>query len=627
MAPAPSLDVVPEGLYCSGMTTPPPLEDPTPGRGLFAGSRWTLLAMVLAGLDLSIHLTRNWVAFDEGAMGLAAQLVRSGKWPHADFTDVYSGGLALLDAGSFSLFGDHLVALRIPLWIASILWVGLLASCFRRFLPAPAAAGLALVGYLWGPPLYTAAMPSWYLLFFATGVCWALLRWNETEDPRWWGVAGLCIGLALAFKINALFILAGAGCVLLTDERHRGGPLAAILVLLGVGGACLVVAHGWPLPDAATLAVPLLALAAVTVRHEGRARAGAPAEFTRTLLPGGWLALGIAVIVVPWVLAYAIHGGLAELAQGLFVLPFRRSAAANLLAPPFQLGDILPIALLPVLLFVRWREDRAIWVAAVVVALALFATDLVTIEPTSALRAVWRVVRGWAILAPLIVAVVRTQRTGPTVRPIMIVGWIATWFALIQYPFAGANYLAYAAPLLLLAAVAAVHERVARPVGAAVVATLTIWVIALAHGQSLNELGYTYRVPQAKLIPLRTPHGGGLLVPESNARLVEEVLGVLDGWGVQRFVAGPDAPHLYYLTGRPIPDREFFEFLAPNWSAEEFERRIVAHDPDAVLLNPWAPFSEVPLDSIYAHLRGRALADTTVGPYKMLLFHRHPPLP
>ncbi|HET7470102.1 MAG TPA: hypothetical protein VFJ81_10525, partial [Gemmatimonadales bacterium] len=119
-----------------------------PLAGAIGARGWTLLAMAGAALDLSLHLFRNWVAFDEGALGLASSLVRQGRWPHADYADVYSGGLALLGAGAQWAFGDDLISLRIPLGIGTILWVGLLAACFRRFVSPWAAAGLAFVGYL-----------------------------------------------------------------------------------------------------------------------------------------------------------------------------------------------------------------------------------------------------------------------------------------------------------------------------------------------------------------------------------------------------------------------------------------------------------------------------------------------
>ncbi|HET7042964.1 MAG TPA: glycosyltransferase family 39 protein, partial [Gemmatimonadales bacterium] len=265
---------------------------------------WDLLAMGVAASDLSLHLFRNWVSFVEGQLGLSAALVRQGRWPHLDYNDVYSGGLALLDAGAQRLFGDDLLALRIPLAVATILWVAVLAACLRRFVPPAAAAGLALVGYLWGPPLYTAAMPTWYLLFLATATLWCLLRWDESEDPRWWGAAGVCIGVALFFKINALFLLAGAGCVLLTDDRHRGGLVGGMVVLLGVLGALVTVGSGWWWPFAARLIVPLAIVAVVALRHSARTQKERPGGLRPMFVAGAWLALGVGAIVVPWFLTY-----------------------------------------------------------------------------------------------------------------------------------------------------------------------------------------------------------------------------------------------------------------------------------------------------------------------------------
>lgn len=603
------------------LSEPPAAAPATRGAG--EGARaWTLLAMALASLDLSLHLFRNWVTFDEGAMGLAASLVRSGRWPHADYSDVYSGGLALLDAGAQWAFGDDLASLRIPFGALTILWVGLLAACFRRFVPAPAAAGLALAGYLWGPPLYTAAMPTWYLLFLATALVWALFRWHETADVRWWGVAGICIGLALFIKINALFLLAAAGSALLTDGRYRGGVVAALVVLLGVTGACYTVVSGWPLPYAAMLAAPLLGLALTVVRRQDRERGGAPTELGPLLRPLGWLVAGLAVVIVPWVGAYAVHGGLHALGQGLFVLPFRRSQSAGLLPPPFRPLDLLPIGLLPVLLLGKWDRVWAQRLAVVVVALAFLVTDLANTAPVETVRAVWRTVRGWAILVPFLVAVARVRLPGDRARPIVIAGWIAAWFALVQYPFAGSNYLAYLAPLALLAGTAAVSQWVARPLGAAVAAALVIWTVSVDHSQSLHELGFTHLSPRPPLAPLDVAHGGGILIPPLNVEMMAGVVDVLDRWGARTLVAGPDAPQLYYLSGRPLPDRELFEFLAPEWSAAEFARRIGAHDPDAAVLNAWAPFSAVSLDSVRALLPRAPIADTTVGPYRILRFHR-----
>lgn len=588
---------------------------------------WDLLAMALAALDLSLHLFQNWVSFVEGQLGLSAELVRHGQWPHRDFNDVYSGGLALLDAGAQRLFGDDLLALRIPLAIATILWIAVLAACLRRFVPPAAAAGLALVGYLWGPPLYTAAMPTWYLLFFATGAAWCLLKWNESEDPRWWGAAGACIGLALFFKINALFLLAGAGCVLLTDDRHRGGLLGGTLVLLGVLGAVVVVGSGWWWPFAARLLVPLVIVAVVAIAHAARAQRAAPGALRPMLVAGGWLALGVAAIVVPWFLVYLLGGGFDRLLEGLFILPFKRPANAALLPQSFQLLDLLPIVALPLVLGIRWPRVWGWFVAAAIVALTCYAVDAAGLHAAVTVRFVWRVVRGWGILAPLAVAAVRWRERGPRARPILIVGWVAVWCALWQYPFAAPNYLAYVAPLLLLAGVAAASRYASRPVGAAVAVSLALWTVAINHGQPLSLLGYSRATPPPPLMPLDVPHGGGLLIPAYDAGVMHATVDLLQRWKVRSIVAGPDAPAVYYFGGFPTPDREMYEFLAPRWSATVLAERIRAHDPDAVVLNAGASFSPIPVDSVPLLLGRVALADTTIGPFRLLLYRRPAPAP
>ncbi len=608
------------------MTTPATAQvAPRPAPPDLGARGWTALAMAAAALDLSLHLFRNWVAFDEGALGLASRLVREGRWPHADFSDVYSGGLALLGAGAQWAFGDDLVSLRIPLGIATILWVGLLAACFRRFVPPAAAAGLAVVAYLWGPPLYTAAMPSWYLLFLATLLCWILFRWNETEDPRWWGAAGLCIGMAVFIKVNSLDLLAGAGCVLLTDDRHRAGLLGGIAVLIGVAGAWMTVSQGWPWPYALALVAPLALLAVAAGTRERTLRAGGPLEFRRLVAPAGWLAAGVLAVVLPWIIAYAAHGGLGALVEGLFVLPFKRSHAARLLPPPLQWRDLLPILLLPALVLPRWERRWALGIGVALVVGAFHLVDLANIAPVATVRGVWRVVRGWAVLAPMLAAVALVRRPDARLRPVLITGWIAAWFALLQYPFGGPNYLAYVAGVLLLAGVAAATVTVTRPIGIALAAALAIWTMGVDHSQSLNELGYTHRSPEPRLAPLDVAHGGGLLIPASHAEIMRGVVAVLDQWGARSIVAGPDAPEIYYFSGRPLPDRELFEFVAPDWSAAELARRIGVHDPDAAVLNAWAPFSGVALDSVMTLLPRPPVADTIIGPFHLLLFRRPAP--
>jgi len=583
---------------------------------------WTILAMAGAAVDLSFHLFRNWVALDEGAMGLAGSLVRGGAWPHRDFADTYSGGLALLDAGAQLLFGDDLRALRIPFGIAAVLWVGLLAACFRRFVSAPAAAGLALVAFLVGPPLYTAAMPSWYLLFLATAVVWSLFRWHETGRPRWWGAAGALIGLALFIKINALFILAAAGCVLLTDDELRAGFVGLAVVALGVAGACYTVLSGWPVANAALLLAPLVALTGVEGWRLWRDRSST--GIRPTLVPGAWLALGVGAVVVPWVAAYAIHGGVGELAHGILVLPFKRTTLARLLPAAPWLIDGITVLLFLALIFDKWTGWKGRIAAGAIVIGALWLTAATLQDPSWLVKFVWHELRILFGVSLLLVAVVRVRGSDRPIRPVLIAGWVAAWFALLQYPFAAPNYLAYVAPLILLAATAAASVTIARPIGVALVAALAIWTLGVDHGQPLTSLGYGRVGTTDPLVRLDLPHGG-LFVPASEATEFESVVRVLDGWGARSIVAGPDAPEIYYLSGRPLRDREFFEFMAPEWSAATLAGRIRTQHPDAAVLNLRAYFSQVPIDSVVALLPAPPVADTIVGTFRILRFARPAP--
>ncbi|HEU4570739.1 MAG TPA: glycosyltransferase family 39 protein [Gemmatimonadales bacterium] len=587
---------------------------------------WTLLAMGLASLDLSLHLFTNWIPFDEGMLAMAGKLVRHGAWPHRDFTDVYSGGLAVLDAAAQWAFGDDLRALRIPFAAAAIGWVGVLAACFRRFVSPPAAAGLALVAFLWGPPIYPAAMPSWYVLFLGTGVVWCLLRWDETGRPGWWGAAGALIGLALFIKINALFLLAAAGCVLLTDDRFRAGLPGHVLMLAGILGATLMVARGWSPAAAVPFVLPLWALAATGIGHLWRTERSLRPDLTPLVRPGAWLAAGVAAIVLPWVAAYTLGGGAHALLEGVLVLPFRRSVYARMFPPGFWLPDLLAAGLLLLLLLRRFRTETAAWIAAALVGLTFFATEGARLGSKWTVLITWRELRVWAVGALLAVALVRWRETGPRGRTMMIAGWVAAWLALVQYPFAATNYVAYVAPLLFLAGCAAAAGRVARPLGAAIPLALAIWTLGVDHGQPLSLLGRRHASPPLTYARLDLPHGG-LRVADYEAHGYEAIIRTLDRWGARTVVAGPDAPEIYYLGDRTLLDRELFEFTSPDWSAATFGERIAAHRPDAVVLNLRPFFSKVPPESVLARLPAPPVADTMIGPFLLLRLAPPPATP
>ncbi len=70
-------------------------------------------------------------------------------------------------------------------------------------------------------PNYSAAVPSWYNLFFATFGIWALFRFMESRRLAWVFVAGLWGGLSFLVKVPGLYFVAAALCFLLFWEQDE----------------------------------------------------------------------------------------------------------------------------------------------------------------------------------------------------------------------------------------------------------------------------------------------------------------------------------------------------------------------------------------------------------------------
>jgi 4-amino-4-deoxy-L-arabinose transferase-like glycosyltransferase len=136
-----------------------------------------------------------------------------------------------LELGSRWLFGgDAPIVVRLPFVLLSVLSSFLLYALTSRLYGARAAFW-AVAAYSISP-VFSLAFGSWVLpdgplntalLAAAYGLSRALgIAEVETRpQPGWWGVAGVCAGLALLSKYNAALTLGGAILFLLTDRRSR----------------------------------------------------------------------------------------------------------------------------------------------------------------------------------------------------------------------------------------------------------------------------------------------------------------------------------------------------------------------------------------------------------------------
>ena len=155
-----------------------------------------LTVLVVSAFYVAWHLNRGWMPYDEGALAQSAERVLQGELPHRDFDEIYTGGLAFLNAGAFRLLGTTLLPMRLALFVVFIAWIPAVFAIASRFV-RPVVAGLvALLAVGWSLPNYTAAMPSWYNLFLATFGLVALFQYLEDGRQRWLVAAGVAGGLS-----------------------------------------------------------------------------------------------------------------------------------------------------------------------------------------------------------------------------------------------------------------------------------------------------------------------------------------------------------------------------------------------------------------------------------------------
>lgn len=122
--------------------------------------RWRLATLVIGALVTFLNIDRGWYPHDEGANGQTAERVLHGEVPYRDFDEPYTGLLTYVHALAFKLGGVRLPVLRIPLYIATLLWLAAFFAIAVRFVSPAAAGAITLAALVWSVPNYPASMPS-----------------------------------------------------------------------------------------------------------------------------------------------------------------------------------------------------------------------------------------------------------------------------------------------------------------------------------------------------------------------------------------------------------------------------------------------------------------------------------
>ncbi|MBT8396370.1 MAG: glycosyltransferase family 39 protein, partial [Gemmatimonadetes bacterium] len=317
------------------------------------------------------YLDRGWVPHDEGTLALSAERVLSGMLPHVDYDEVYTGGLAIAGAAAFRVLGVDLFTLRLLLFAAFVVWIPVVYWSARRFATPPLAGLVTLLAAAWSIPGYSAAMPSWFNLFFASFALACLLRYLEDPKRRWLVVAGVSAGLSILIKIVGLYLV--AGCLLalaffgqsrVTNrpaEEASGTRVFSVLITVSAG---VLVALVWTVvgrtPGKEVLVHFLLPVAAVCgwlVIREWRLPPSTTLtrlrDTTSLFLP---FILGVALPVLAFLAPYAWQGGLDDLYRGLFVDPALRFEFATRRPPHLRtMVTVLPFLFL---MGVSWSQPQ-----------------------------------------------------------------------------------------------------------------------------------------------------------------------------------------------------------------------------------------------------------------------------
>ncbi|NOJ47097.1 glycosyltransferase family 39 protein [Bradyrhizobium archetypum] len=164
-------------------------------------------------------------------------------------------GIAWLIRFGTAIFGDTNVGVRFGGIVAMLVTQLLLADIVRRVTHDARAVIFALLlpeAALYYGLLMAKVAPDTAMIPCAVAMLWALVRLNESGNPRWWLAAGLFAGLALLSKFTAIMLLpAVAAFALLPDWRRRWllspYPWAAALIAVIVFSPVLVwnAQHDW----------------------------------------------------------------------------------------------------------------------------------------------------------------------------------------------------------------------------------------------------------------------------------------------------------------------------------------------------------------------------------------------
>ena len=582
---------------------------------------WLVLIVVLgiAGSYVGAHISSGWVPADDGILGESALRVMQGQLPHRDFAEIYTGGLSVIHALAFRVFGVSLMSLRICAFLFFLAWIPAVYYVALRFVSAVAAGLITLVAVAWSFPNYPASMPSWYNLFFATFGALALLRYLDARKIRWIFLAGVCGGVSILIKVIGAYYIAavllflafleqsdwqnddleksslqsddwiGRSPVKVTKAAYSYRVFSGSALLLFVATVVYVFHARLGGGEIYQFVLPSLVLVAVIFSGESSAPTVASLErFNRLLRLVIPFCAGVLLPIAIFLAPYARSGGVTQFFAGVTSSALARSVGLGVSRPvgiEKSWFALLLVSLIAAAMYLRQFQGKVVG-SAIGLGLLVIMAKAPTLPGVVA--GVWYSV---ATLTPLLVVlgsavVVATgKRGGPNVlqrQRVMLLICLAAMCTLVQYPFAAPIYLCYALPLTLLAAVAIVATVRKQP-GSYVLASVAGFYLLFGVVMLIPDHVYELTHKVGPMERLDVERAGGLRI--EYAANFADLIHLLQQHSPNGLMyAGNDCPELYFLSGLKNVTRD--DGGAPS---EDVLRALQSDDLNLVVINE-APF-------------------------------------
>ena len=553
------------------------------------GRIWMIVAVAATSCYVFFHLQTGWVPWDEGQLAQSAERVLYGEVPHRDFDEMYTGGLTYLNAAAFKMFGVRCESTRYMLWLFFVPFCCAVFWLTSRAIPAWSAALVTFTTGAISLPVYTAALPSWYNLFFLTFGLVAGFKFIDSGNRWWLLLAGLFAGISVLFKVTGLFWLAAAILFVVYYEQTKPSPhhSRSIGFDIFVGGCLALFAfsglkfcgllesasHGRGLTFV-HLGLPLILVSLFLASGQLRSdKGGFGFRMKRLLKYQIPLLIGAAIPIVAWIALYYSFGALDSLYEGVFVLPLARITSASHAFPGWMhLVVAIPFVALTAVgfsnreFFKRHSQVLAYCGCGIVVAgwiaacRDVFYWQLAFHAFRNCLPMIVVISLGYLLLAR------KADSNDERRLELFLLTAAVVTGGLIQYPFSIDIYFFYIAPVVLIVIAHLLRSQLAW--------TKAIHVALLAGFALTAVFKMSTVFPANNTIGIANPNGAGklgltrcsMVVPDFDVEVYRELVETIDRLSKpsDTIFAGPDCPEVYFLANRQNPTRIMYDFFRPE---------------------------------------------------------------